>query len=1141
MLTELRILMVLAALLLATSSFAGQLRTIWHIGDFDKSGAGFALWPAGAHQLPDYAPDGRFVYTVGESQPSDWPFLHPAKADISWAKHEVYHYIVRFNREGAAQGQLMLRVAFQDTHEGMASVFHARLNQGAEVTQKLALGDGRVYYGENRGRPSELLIPLEASTLRQGQNELDLWLTDGSWCAYDALALVELPAFQTLPERPEPVTSGLTANLLPLHADGSIEALQAEGLSWNLAAGWLRLTSLEPAASARIRPVLDDGLMRLEFDLVLGEGTLGLEAKAPNGYGPAWTLRLGEGQVQLGRDKAPLPEGKVLHVLIDQTLTEVRASVASEGRGVELSTSKPRGAALQLAFRAEEAFTLAALTNLAWTEPVLLGPVEAGSKTLKLTVKHPIGPAQVTVSELDASGNQLAETELQWPLGELELRAPLTGKAAKLQVELRSEQVALTTELVVQQQAEVLTGLPKTGAFLLESPEGQWIGNEAFAARLGKGGVDLLLDRRTSKVLANKPYRYHFGEGELAISSIQPATNESGATLTISGAQGGVQFRHTLHFPKGEGYFEERLVTSNGGEEPANLSGLRCGFARQAVSGGLPVPELATTRFIAVPLRHDPLEPLGSDEDFDLLQVLSEQGAYRDIPHDHGERARTTNKGSEGWLLQDETGGALVLTYSNEHLAWSLIGPGDSSRTELMLGGFGTWHGDPEEAGWLASGASYDWGLTRWYSYEGDLRQGYYAFRRFMTEQGHGIPEGFNPPVHWNEIYDNKLWWGPDSPENRAKYYRLEDILWEAQKAHEAHCEALYLDPGWDTSFGTHIWDAARLGTVDEFCHRMREEYELEVSLHTPLADWASGGGAGTTYPSEAWRVDEAGEVVTNALCSGARAYIDEQSRRLIELCRGGVTYLMFDGSAPTGPCFAKDHGHPVPYTRDDHARAIAEIARNVHAAYPDVIIEEHDQVVAGRPIAYCPQYYMHDAQSWTERWGYEFMWGPLYDITSGRAISLYYYNLAYGLPMYLHIDLRPQDEHCLALWWFASTCRHLGIGGTHADGRSWEQIKRSMALYQELAAFFKRGEFYGLAEDTHAHTLPDEGTVLTVFNLTNQPVERTLAFTAAEVGLESFAGLVLSGCEGEAKGKVASLQLSLPAYGVAVIKLLRN
>ena len=34
------------------------------------------------------------------------------------------------------------------------------------------------------------------------------------------------------------------------------------------------------------------------------------------------------------------------------------------------------------------------------------------------------------------------------------------------------------------------------------------------------------------------------------------------------------------------------------------------------------------------------------------------------------------------------------------------------------------------------------------------------------------------------------------------------------------------------------------------------------------------------------------------------------------------------------------------------------------------------------------------------------------------------------SLPLYIHIDLRTDNRNALVFWWYASTCRHLGIGG---------------------------------------------------------------------------------------------------------------
>ena len=76
-------------------------------------------------------------------------------------------------------------------------------------------------------------------------------------------------------------------------------------------------------------------------------------------------------------------------------------------------------------------------------------------------------------------------------------------------------------------------------------------------------------------------------------------------------------------------------------------------------------------------------------------------------------------------------------------------------------------------------------------------------------------------------------------------------------------------------------------------------------------------------------------------------------------------------------------------------------------------------------------------------------MWDPLNDIvvtgskyiTNMRAKSLYYYNLAYNIPLYLHINLKTDNANALAFWWYASTCRHLGIGGKYGVEKHHQKI----------------------------------------------------------------------------------------------------
>jgi len=148
-----------------------------------------------------------------------------------------------------------------------------------------------------------------------------------------------------------------------------------------------------------------------------------------------------------------------------------------------------------------------------------------------------------------------------------------------------------------------------------------------------------------------------------------------------------------------------------------------------------------------------------------------------------------------------------------------------------------------------------------------------------------------------------------------------------------------------------------------------------------------------------------------------------------------------------------------------------------------------HDMVVGGVILRYCPTYYLHGLEgSYNVNWGFEYMWDPMEDLLSGRAVSLYYYNLAYELPIYLHIDLRTDNANALQFWWYASTCRHLGVGGKHPDPAVWEAHKAAMSRYLQLKEFYTQGKFYGLAECIHLHVLPKKkALIVNLFNLEEQ------------------------------------------------------
>lgn len=672
------------------------------------------------------------------------------------------------------------------------------------------------------------------------------------------------------------------------------------------------------------------------------------------------------------------------------------------------------------------------------------------------------------------------------------------------------------------------------------------IQNPQFSLQIRlKGGLNPgpLTDRHTGFRYANAAYVYRINDstaGRPSYVSHRVAAREDATEITLVGRLGEVEISHRFLVHSKQPYFDEQIAVTNRGKDAIDSPGVAFGFARSLGPRGKGSgPGLRDSHFIAVPFRREPLSGMGEYQDYSIEDLRAKgwyrmfqpgaQNAFPKIP--------TPEFGAEGWVWAMQGRCLLVLKHSPLAIEHSILAveKAPRSRPALRFGGAAVWHGDPEPACRLEPGQTIAFGTTRYVFVEGDWKQAYYAFRDAMEQFGHGCPDGFNPPVHWNELYDNALWWGPDNAENRKKFYSLPQIEEEAAKASEIRCEALYLDPGWDTSFASTIWAEDRLLKAREFVNLMRDKYGLAVSLHTPLAAWTDI----SAYPIECRRRSADGKVL-ESLCSGSPDYIRIKSERLIELARAGVVYFMFDGSGYTGACYDSSHGHSPGYSRHEHCHSVLAIAQAVHRAFPDVLIELHDPIVAGVPVRYAPVHFLHGIPgSFDEAWALEYMWDPMDDLLSGRAISLYYYNLAYSLPMYLHIDLRKDNENCLEFWWYASTCRHLGIGGKHTDPAVWQAHRRAMREYMRLKPFFARGRFFGLDEMVHVHTLPQQGrAVVNAFNLDSRPRRIQVSFKTGDIGLAQDADIAVSGAEHRRHGSTHELTFSLPARCPAIAEI---
>ncbi len=619
----------------------------------------------------------------------------------------------------------------------------------------------------------------------------------------------------------------------------------------------------------------------------------------------------------------------------------------------------------------------------------------------------------------------------------------------------------------------------------------------------------LLRDLAMDVDLADGPYVYRAlragDEGAIVSRWLNDvAVVQEDDALTLNGSLAGLSVEHVFRLPAERPVMEERFALRNATDGPVLLEDLATGMRRQMTNdAGVVLPEMTEDRFVAIPFRHRPTDPAEFDVDFGVADMLTRPGREHRINDTLGySHVPSMQWASEGWAWTrgDHTLG--IFKFNQEGLEFSALAcEVDEDVVSLRFGGSAMVAGDPSALSRIQPGRRIELGVTRYETVEGGHDRACYAFRAFLDENRCRFPDGYNPPVHWNELYDNAEWnlrtpGNPPEPRmTRPVTYTRELMEAEADKARQYGCESLYLDPGWDTDFGTFLWGEEWLGPRARFVRDIRERYGLGVSLHCPLATWLSRDGRGVpSWPEASIRVDRDGRTLPGQVCLGSRQYLDQAAERLLAHCADGVVFLMFDGNWWHGECWNPDHGHPVPYRKEDHVRANVELARRVHEKYPDVLIEMHDMLTGGTRQRYTPAYYKYGLPgSFDENWGFELMWRPMEDITTGRARSLYYYNLACNVPVYLHIDLRDDNEHCLVLWWYASTCRHLGIGGTHSRPAVAEAQKLAMKHYRRLERFYKAGEFYGMHEEAHVHVLPDDNAfVVNLFNFSD--AERTVS-----------------------------------------------
>jgi len=457
---------------------------------------------------------------------------------------------------------------------------------------------------------------------------------------------------------------------------------------------------------------------------------------------------------------------------------------------------------------------------------------------------------------------------------------------------------------------------------------------------------------------------------------------------------------------------------------------------------------------------------------------------------------------AEGWLWGNSQGGLLTCKYNQSQIEYSRFQristtlPGRGAEdVYIIFGGVSLYEGNPEQATVLEPHKSYSFGVSRYAVYDGDYKEGYYLYRNHLDDHGHKFKEDYNPPVHWNELYNlgwvsEKTGFFVDGTE--FEVYTLEQLYSEAAIARDIGAESLYLDPGWNIALGSEIWNEERFGSLKEFSNTIHKKYGLKLALHL-MMNFEGDDEPDEFYLRTKKGVKAVADPYINLYCVCANEHwVKEKTRRILELANEGIDFFMFDFTdlsmfmADDLGCFSRDHGHEIPMQRQTHAENIFKVIQNVKKIYPHILIEAHDRGVKPRH----PLYFQHNLpHSFDENWGFECMWNPMQDLLSGRSTQLFEYNLAYSIPLYLHINENSDNENMLSFWWYASLARHLGVGGLKdRDSVKYIALKQAIALYKQIKPILTRGMFYGISNVVHLHVAEDNSSgVITAYNLTSR------------------------------------------------------
>ncbi len=176
----------------------GEQKTVWQIGDADKSADEFALAPNEYERFleNDFGWEDRY-FLIGKSHSgTDWPYVLPGPSDkwggtsgtAGWRSHTLN---ILFRMETVPdEGDWVLTIDLADYNRNNPPVFKVTMN-GKSWKENLPGGSGReLPEGSANGTSAyQIEIPLQSQLVQEGGNEINLTILQGSWLMFDQVKM----------------------------------------------------------------------------------------------------------------------------------------------------------------------------------------------------------------------------------------------------------------------------------------------------------------------------------------------------------------------------------------------------------------------------------------------------------------------------------------------------------------------------------------------------------------------------------------------------------------------------------------------------------------------------------------------------------------------------------------------------------------------------------------------------------------------------------------------------------------------------------------------------------------------------------------------------------------------------------------